>query len=651
MSQTISHAIVLPDRDFATWLEPVRPYMQAFERVAVVRSPAGNDLNRFHTVTAVQVPNVWFNDNALEHIRRAYPMVVRIDVIYANTPVELGRQLQQRIQANDRYGERQTVPRHLFERFVLNWPTKTRPARILRGFSTRDDVNPDVHEGVDITASPGAEVMAAAEGQVTTVFPGRDALNYGGYVQVMSELEGQTYIVTYGGLQDIQVEAGQRVKVGDVLARAEGASVKLVVQNPPHGLGGMKLPNVVDPTDMIYWQGIRLRPNVGALRVRSAPGTHGEIVGLVTSSDLVETAEPHGRTLLKTGREGSWLRIRYASARQAYSAAWFLDVVGANDPVEAIPGVSIPGMNLDIDNRLGTPEPTQLQQLGWVRLAFNISLNPNFPPGDPRRHGNTDVQFAFNRYLPVLERYARAGLKVILVFTHQTFGEGQGYVWPQMDSGRWRDLTGKFAAIVRQAVTLLRGRDLVHVYQIWNEQDTFKEYARAAVSMPAADYGHLLTETIRAIRTVDPVTPIITGGHATGPDVGSAYARATLDAMPGGTRPDGIAMHPYGRGPTGSRFSIYGHIGEAVRYYQRVMPDKPLWITEWGVLDQQGNDSIAQEVTQYASGFLASLKHQFPGQIAAAIWYAWADGMDNGYGLVTANGQPRQPLYDTFLRG
>jgi hypothetical protein len=88
-----------------------------------------------------------------------------------------------------------------------------------------------------------------------------------------------------------------------------------------------------------------------------------------------------------------------------------------------------------------------------------------------------------------------------------------------------------------------------------------------------------------------------------------------------------------------------------IRRFADVMPGRPVWITEWGVLDRQGDDSIAGQVSQYASGFMNIIRTQFPGKVAAACWYAWADGMDNGYGLVKSNGTPRQPLYDTYRRG
>ena len=138
--------------------------------------------------------------------------------------------------------------------------------------------------------------------------------------------------------------------------------------------------------------------------------------------------------------------------------------------------------------------------------------------------------------------------------------------------------------------------------------------------------------------------------HVTGPGPGTEYARTTLAAMPGGLQPDGIAFHPYGVGPVGNRFSYFGTISDSVQQYSRILPGKPLWITEWGVLDRQGDDSLAGQVSQYATGFLNVIKTEFPGQVACACWYAWADSMDNGYGLVTSANQPRQPLYDDFLQ-
>ena len=77
------------------------------------------------------------------------------------------------------------------------------------------------------------------------------------------------------------------------------------------------------------------------------------------------------------------------------------------------------------------------------------------------------------------------------------------------------------------------------------------------------------------------------------------------------------------------------------------MPGYPVWITEWGVLDQP--QEPADAVARYASEFIQRLKQTHSHKVAAAIWYAWADGIGNGYGMVDARGKLRFDLADRFI--
>ncbi len=644
---TISHAIVLPNRDFAAWLDATRPYINAFDRVAVIRSPAGNDLNRFRNITAVQAPLEWRDDDALAHIRRMYVSVVRVDVIDVRTPDELRAVLQRRINNDDRYGEIDNIPRHVFDRFILEWPTKARPARIEKSFAAS---GVDVNEGFDVTAPAGTEITAAAPGTVSKIVTHNDTLDYGPYIQIATPHEGKTYVVTYAGVR-ATVALNRPLSAGDVIGTAVGPTVKIVTQQfPDGGTNVLNIPNVVNPTMMIYRQGLRLRPTVRGLRVRSRNGLHGEVVGSVSPGDVIESREIHGRTLAKVGTEGEWVRVYMSGARDAFIAGWFLEAFSVDEAASAIPDAPLPGINLDIDHPRGNPPVDTLKNLGWVRLLYNVSLNPTKPHGDTHRHGNTDLDFTFNRYRPHLEAYKAAGLKTILVFTHQTFGEGQGYVWHQMDRGQWRDHAAKFFDIVRRIARQFAGTGLITAYQIWNEQDTEPEHGRAAVPVPVEDYAHLLAGTIQAIRESDTDTFIITGGHVTGEGTGVAYAQKTLNLLPAGIKPSGIAFHPYGKGPSGSRFAPFGPMDNIISRFARVMPGAPLWITEWGVLDVQGKDELAGQVTQYANANLNTMRLGFPGMIACACWYAYADGMDNGYGMVNFSNQPKQPFFDAYLK-
>jgi hypothetical protein len=388
---------------------------------------------------------------------------------------------------------------------------------------------------------------------------------------------------------------------------------------------------------------IYLTPTMDGLRVREMP-VDGKPVGTLKLGEVVESLEPDDLTRSKIGVNGQWLKIRRSDGTQAYAAAWFLKPTAPPQPVTfTAASASLLGMNLDIYHPQGHPDPDAMQGIGWVRVKFNVSYNP-----DNRTYGNRDIDAAYRRYLPYLERYAKAGMRVLMVFTHQLYGEGAGFNWTQMDGGRWRQLVPTYSDFARQVAAKFRHAGLIHAYQIWNEQDTRPEQARAAVPIPAADYAHMLTETIRSIRQVDPDPPIITGGHTSGPGPGSHYAGATLAAMPPDVRPDGIAVHPYGRGVAGHRFSNWGPLSEEIDAYSAVLPGRPLWITEWGVLDHQGRMDVINDVTDYCAGFVNIIKQAYAGKVAAAIWYAWADGMDNGFGLVDANGKPKPGIYERW---
>jgi hypothetical protein len=631
-SLPISHALVLPDKDFMNWYNAADAYSKAFERVAVIRSPAGNDLNRFRNITAVQTPGVWVNDNALTHIRQVYPMVVRVDIIRASTPADLARALQDRITNKDRYGER-IQDGHINDRFTLDWPSDYRPARIVNAFNA-DLGGGRKNEGLDISAPVASKVFAAAPGTVATIVRQATALGYGPYVQIATILNGQSYLVTYTQLQTINVTMGQTVKVGDQIGESGWQTIKIVVQQPGKGLSGYVLPDVVDPTMMIYWQGMRLKITSTSLRIRERPGTDFQVVGQLYPADRSETLEPHGRTLLKVGIPDQWIKIRSPQGVEGFCSSEYL---AADETTITFGALNMTGMNLDMLHRLGKPDPARLKGTGWVRFAYNVSMG----------RGSQDLDAAYNFYAPLITAYAKAGLKVILCLTHQTYGEGAGYVWPQMDVGKWHDLTAKYCNFIRQIAARFAGKDLVAVYQIWNEQDTPGQ-GQAAVSMPPQIYGYLLGEAIKTLRSADPKARIITGGHVGGPGTGAAYARTAIAALPSGVLPDGIACHSYGRGPVGSIYSPFGSIDEDVEAYSKILPNAPVWITEWGVLDR--NNDPATGVADYATGFISRLKTLYSSKVAAAVWYAWADTMHNGYGLVGSNDQPKQPLCDRFLK-
>lgn len=506
----------------------------------------------------------------------------------------------------------------------LAWPTDA--GRTTAAFKASEGT-------VSIAAATGTAVKAAAAGSVLIASGSR------------VEIRSGDLIIVYQNLRALKVQSGQTVETGAVLGESAGPdSIQLAVLQPldPTPM----LPPPVSSTTTTGTAGPQpaagekfyVTPTQTGLRIREAP-RDGKPVGQASPGAVLEVIEPVAEAKAKLGVKDAWVNIRTLNGLTGYSAGEFLSVFEGQ-----IPTGSILGMNLDMHNRLGHPTPDRLNGIGWIRVKYNVSYNP-----ENNTYGNTDVDATFRRLKPFLEPYVRAGIKVLVVFTHQLYGEGAGFNWPAMDTGRWNDLIPKYADFARRAAVLLQSAGLAHCYQIWNEQDTDPKVARAAVPIGPKDYANMLTQTIRAIRGVDKTTPIITGGHVGGPGSGGAYARTTLANMPADVRPDGIASHPYGRGVAGNKFSPFGALEEEIRRYAAIMPGKPIWFTEWGVLDRQGDMGIVSDVSTYAAGFMNIIRNQFPGQVAAAIWYAWADGMDNGYGLVDTQDKPKRGLIEKFL--
>ena len=636
----VSHAFVLPDRNFHEWLAALRPYLEKFEGVTALRSPAGNDLNRYRNVSAVQAPLTWWQDSALTHIRRIYPQVVMVDVIEAETPQQLEPIVQRRIRLDDRYGREDTTPKHIFDRFALGWAADSRLMTLLGRYNAKLKKG-DLHEGLDLQTSPGANVLCAAAGRVISVRGDANDLGYRALIQVETTVEGERFIATYEGVAKVQVKQGDQVRLGQVMAQSQNGRLRLIVQNPPHnGVSLFQLKNVVNPRDYIYIPGLRVRPAVDGLRVRTLPSLQGEILGVMHSWQLAEPLEHHGRAIEKIGLPSKWLKVQAPAGFKGYAAARHLEAITESRGLEVFPGVNPVGVNLDVYHPRGRPEPSRLGEMGWLRFGYNVS----------NRTGSQDIEAALRRYLPLMEAYRRAGYRIVFTTSHQTYGEGrsQFWPWPQMTDAKWDKLIERFAAMMHDISRQWAGRDLVSAWQIWNEQDV-PLGSTSAVPMRPRNYTRMFAKVYPAIRSADSKVQILTGGFASGPGWGSQYARQLVRDLPSDVEPDGIAFHPYGRGVNGHPiYAPFGHIDELVWAYSGVLPRKPLWITEWGALDRSLDS--ARDVAKYAGSFIRHLKARYSGKIAAIIWYAWAEGMHNGYGIVDINNNPRPPLSDIFLK-
>ena len=383
-------------------------------------------------------------------------------------------------------------------------------------------------------------------------------------------------------------------------------------------------------------------PESERVRIRSAP-VDGDPLAIVRPGDVLKVLDPFEEALTRIGQEGEWLYVQSRDEVEGYTQAEHYIVVEEPQPII---GDNITGVNLDRYHRLGTPNPGRLGNMGWVRFNYNVSLNPELPRGNPERYGSRDIVKAYKRFSPVINAYIDAGYKVIVVLAHQTYGEGTSDVWHRMDTRRWNLLSDRLAEMAGKIAAQYKGRGIV--WQIWNEMDAATGH-RASVPLPPGDYGRMLSKCMMAIHEADPEAIVITGGHCSGPHSGPDYARRTLEAMPRDQRPYGIAFHPYGRGPAfaAGKYRHFGLIDESLDAWARVMPGKPLWITEFGVLN--ADDEPLEDISKYASDFVTYLKQRYEGRVVAAVWYAWGHGMDNGFGLVDRDDLPREGFTEVFI--
>jgi hypothetical protein len=280
-------------------------------------------------------------------------------------------------------------------------------------------------------------------------------------------------------------------------------------------------------------------------------------------------------------------------------------------------------MNVDPLNWSGMP--VENPKLPYFRLVFNKS---GARIGQP--HSNQDLGVAFARYDPAINMLGQWG-KVMMIFTHQTFGEyvGSPFVWVNMTPALWGQWVEGMAQHAREIASHYRGK--VTWYQIGNENDKAGE---ASVYIPPQVYGELFRRCADAIRQADPKAEVITAGMVSGVALGSQYLRDS------GIIPvaDGVAFHAYGQDTTiNPLFGQHGKIADFI--WEARALGKTIYITEWGALDHEKRGTPIAEVAAYAKRFLTACQ----GKVEMASYFAWGS-QHNGYPVSPSPGNVRTAL-------
>jgi hypothetical protein len=268
MPDYISHIILLPQGAGWEWYEAIRNYMLHF-RVTVTQSAddAGSFHGISHTITVIDVPGAW-PGNIVDWLRVNYPGAA-LDVVQVGDAQALTNILDERVQTEDRYGERQTL--------FLSWPTAAEP-RINQRFAASPWIyrqwNTPGHEGIDCYAPQSTPVLACADGDVyfvDTAHPNQPSdYPYGNQVRIQHLFDKQVYRTIYAHLESVRVKKGDRVTRGQQIG-ASGATGNVIGGSGHHlHLSYRKegvqtdgyLPEYVDPELYLIWpDGRRLTPD------------------------------------------------------------------------------------------------------------------------------------------------------------------------------------------------------------------------------------------------------------------------------------------------------------------------------------------------------------------------------------------------------
>jgi putative glycosyl hydrolase len=182
------------------------------------------------------------------------------------------------------------------------------------------------------------------------------------------------------------------------------------------------------------------------------------------------------------------------------------------------------------------------------------------------------------------------------------------------------------AAAIASAVASFVGKGYPYVLG-FNEPDNTTQ-SNIAVSKAVSLWPSFANP---AIKTVSPATQANTTGQAW-----FTTFMGDVNANTSGLRTDVMALHWYGWN-AGSCDASASQLGSYLGWAEKFAGDRPIWLTEWGCLNQSAPD--AQTVVTFFKAALAQFaKHP---RVERYAWYPWSTnlGLANADGSLTALGQ------------
>ena len=248
--------LLLPEADYWNWVDAAKDYVAKFGS-GLTPNPeaAAHYMWPGQTVTIAGLPGAYAaQGDILRWFQANYPDV-RLDYVACQSAQEFQAALKARLDANQRY-----LPSADFR---LRWPTDF--AILNQAFGGHPEIfrrwDLPGNDGLDIFAPLGANVYAAADGQVAAVenYQGDPAKMPAGNAVTLQHSDG--YATRYAHLDKLLVAAGQSVRVGQPigLAGASGSAsaVQLhfvLTQAGATAAHRTRYPrDILDPTPFMQW--------------------------------------------------------------------------------------------------------------------------------------------------------------------------------------------------------------------------------------------------------------------------------------------------------------------------------------------------------------------------------------------------------------
>lgn len=228
--------------------------------------------------------------------------------------------------------------------FKLHWPVDSQ--RVNQFFKENPDTYKPFglpgHEGLDLFAISGANIYAAADGDVYQAnFPGNHP--YGRQIRIKHMLGGKLVHSIYAHLSKIMVSKGQHVTAGTLIGQADntgnsfGSHLHLTLKIEGEKTDGYPA-GIVDPWPYLQ-EGTLVEPDpdgpqpalsdvkvftIQDLNLRSAPSTNSPILASLPAGEVLLVFGEAEELQNKIGVEGEWLQVQTAGNQVGFVAAWFV---------------------------------------------------------------------------------------------------------------------------------------------------------------------------------------------------------------------------------------------------------------------------------------------------------------------------------------